>query len=396
MRDYFAFAFSSLKHRQLRAWLTILGIIVGIAAIVALISISQGLENAITAQFEKMGSNRLFVAPGAANIMDFSVKGLTVDDYDTIKKVPGVEWVSPYLNVPSVIRFGNEEAFTKNIFGIEPSMMEKTWQDFDFKLEDGNMFKGNEKYDVVLGYDVAHKFFNRDVRVGNLIEIKNVKFKVKGIVEKIGSPDDDQSVTMPIEVVRVLFSKPNELSIIDVKANDGVDLNQLAGRIERALERSRKNDDFQILTPEQLLQQFGDVLNIVQIILAGIAAVSLIVGGIGIMNSMYTNVLERTREIGIMKSIGATNKDIMWIFLFESGIMGIVGGFLGVILGSLIAIMVGKIAEQQGFQLLKIIIDVKLVLFTMLFSFIVGALSGYLPARQAAKLNPVESLRYGQ
>ncbi|RME54322.1 ABC transporter permease [Candidatus Woesearchaeota archaeon] len=396
MRDYFAFAVSSIKHRQLRSWLTILGIVVGIAAIVALITVSQGLENAINAQFEQMGSNRLFIAPGGANLANFNMKGLTTKDYDVVKALPGVEWVSPYLNVQANAEFANKKAFVNNIFGIKPELMQKTWQDFDFELEDGTMFTGNEKYDVVIGYDVAHEFFDRDVKVGNLIKIKGVKFKVKGIVEQIGSPDDDQSITMPIETVRELFDKPDEISIIDLKAQEGVDINVLAARVERALERSRKDDDFEVLTPDQLLEQFGDVLKIVQIILGGIAAISLIVGGVGIMNSMYTNVLERTREIGIMKSIGATSKDIMWIFLFESGIMGAIGGLLGVLLGSMIAITVGKVAEQQGFQLLKIIIDYKLIIFAALFSFVVGALSGYLPAKQAAKLNPVDSLRYGQ
>jgi putative ABC transport system permease protein len=395
MKDYFTFAISSLKHRQLRSWLTVLGIVIGIAAIVALISVSQGLENAIVEQFEQMGSNRIFIAPGGTDMVNYISKGLTTKDAEVVEGVAGVDWVNPYIGARSEVYFGNKKAFAQNIFGVKPELMAKTWEDFDFELEDGKLFSGNEKFDAVIGYDVAHKFFDKDVRVGNLLEIQGTKFKVKGIMEKIGSPDDDQTITIPEEMLRILFDKPDEISMIDVKSKDGVDINVFVARIERALKRSRDDEDFQIITPEQMLQQFGDVLIIVQVILGGIAAISLLVGGVGIMNSMYTNVLERTREIGIMKSIGATNKDIMMIFLVEAGMMGFLGGVLGVVLGSSIAFAVGAIAKQQGFQLLKVTIQVNLVIFGILFSFIVGALSGYFPSKQASKLSPVDSLRYG-
>jgi len=373
----------------------VLGIVIGIAAIVALISVSQGLENAIVEQFEQMGSNRIFIAPGGTDMVNYISKGLTTKDAEVVEGVAGVDWVNPYIGARSEVYFGNKKAFAQNIFGVKPELMAKTWEDFDFELEDGKLFSGNEKFDAVIGYDVAHKFFDKDVRVGNLLEIQGTKFKVKGIMEKIGSPDDDQTITIPEEMLRILFDKPDEISMIDVKAKDGVDINVFVARIERALKRSRDDEDFQIITPEQMLQQFGDVLIIVQVILGGIAAISLLVGGVGIMNSMYTNVLERTREIGIMKSIGATNKDIMMIFLVEAGMMGFLGGVLGVVLGSSIAFAVGAIAKQQGFQLLKVTIQVNLVIFGILFSFIVGALSGYFPSKQASKLSPVDSLRYG-
>lgn len=395
MRDYLLFAISSLKHRQLRSWLTILGVVIGIGAIVALISVSQGLENAIVSQFEQMGTNRLFITPGGADITSYQLKGLTTKDADVVENVVGIDWVNPYVMARSEVNFGNKKAFSEAIIGMDPDLMDEVFGDMDVDIEDGSFFVGGEKYDAVIGNDVAHKFFDRDMKAGNIIKIKDVRFKVKAILAKIGSPDDDQSITIPEETLREIFDKPDEINVIDAKAKDGVDINVLAARVERALERSRGNDDFEVLTPDQILRQFGDVLMIVQVILGGIAAISLLVGGIGIMNSMYTNVLERTREIGIMKSIGATNNDIMKIFLFESGIMGLLGGILGVAFGSAIAIAVGEIAKQQGFQLLKIIIDWKLLVFGMLFAFVVGALSGYFPAKQASKLNPVDSLRYG-
>lgn len=396
MKDYLLFAIRSFKHRKLRSLLTIWGIVVGIAAIVALITVSQGLENAIVSQFETMGTDRLFITPGAVDITNYQLEGLTIDDVAVIENVQGIEWVNPYIMTKNEVYFGNEMAFSEAIMGMNTKDMDKIWGDMDFELEDGKFFEGGEKYALIIGNDVAHDFFDRDVRVGNALKINGKRFKVKAIIEKLGSPDDDRSITMPIDTFRALFEKPKEVSVIDAKAKKGININALAVKAERALKRSRDDEDFNILTPDQILSQMSDVLNIVKVVLGGIAAISLLVGGIGIMNSMYTNVLERTREIGIMKSVGATNNEILKIFLYESGMMGFVGGVIGAFLGLAVAYGVGFVAEQQGFKLLKIMVDWKLLLFGILFAFIVGALSGYFPAKQASKLNPVEALRYGQ
>lgn len=395
MRDYFLFAVNSIRHRQMRSWLTVLGIVIGIAAIIALITVSQGLENAITSQFEMMGTSRIFIAPGGADFANYKMKGLTTKDADAVEGVSGIKWANPIIMGNAEVGFGNEKGFSEHMGGMRPDRMAQVYGDMDVKMEAGSLLARGDKYDAVIGNDVAHEFFERDVMVGNILKVKGERFKVKGVLAKIGSPDDDAMIMMPEEVYREIFNAPDEISVIDAQLYGGLDVDAVAGRVQRALERSRGNDDFNIMTPEQILKQFGDILMIVQVVLGGIAAISLLVGGIGIMNSMYTNVLERTREIGIMKSIGATNRDIMKIFLFEAGIMGIIGGVLGVMAGTGIAFFVGAIARQQGYQILEIMIDWKLVVFGIMFAFFVGAFSGYLPARQASKLSPVDSLRYG-
>ena len=155
------------------------------------------------------------------------------------------------------------------------------------------------------------------------------------------------------------------------------------------------NPDFEVRTPEQILNQFSLILGVVQFILIGIAAISLVVGGIGIMNSMYTSVLERTKDIGIMKSIGATNLSILSIFLLESAILGFIGGIVGITIGSALAVIVDVIAKQAGFSILKITVDYKIILLGLFFAIIVGSISGVLPAYRASKLKPVEALRFG-
>ena len=164
-------------------------------------------------------------------------------------------------------------------------------------------------------------------------------------------------------------------------------------KIEKELKQKRDDTNFQVLTAAQIVEQINNVLGIVQVVLVGIAMISLIVGAIGILNSMYTSVLERTKDIGIMKAVGARNSDILKIFLIESGLMGFVGGIFGIILGIVVALIVGEIASNSGFLLL-IKIEIPLLLFGLLFSFLVGMISGTLPAYQASKLKPVDALRY--
>ena len=164
-------------------------------------------------------------------------------------------------------------------------------------------------------------------------------------------------------------------------------------KVKREFERQRGDKNIEVVTPTQILEQIGSILGVVQAVLVGIAAISLVVGGIGITNSMYTTVLERTKEIGIMKSIGARNFDVLAIFLIESGLMGLVGGFFGVLLGTGISLAIGKFSTEAGFKLL-VAVNPGLMLFGLLFAFIVGMISGSLPARQASKLKPVDALRH--
>lgn len=391
IKDYFSYALRNLKYRQLRSWLTILGIVIGIAAIVGLIQLGEGMDNAINEQFQKLGINSIRVVPkGFTGPMSGS-EGLTESDVKVIEKIPGVDYAESILFKRAEVEFSNEIDYMQ-VTGTPISQSEKVVADLDLTFESGRRFQQGEMGVVMIGYNIAHEKFDKDVAVRNGLIIEGKKFKVVGIMEKTGTVDD--TIYMPLDEMRDLFGDKESVSAIRVKLQDGQDMDDVAKSIENRLERARNDDLFEVFTPEQLLSQIGSILTIIQFILVGIAAISLLVGGVGIMNSMYTSVKERTRDIGIMKALGATNGKIAGMFLAEAGMIGSIGGILGIILGNMLAFSVEGIAKQFGFVLLSIRADYTLMLFALLFAFVVGMLSGLLPAVKAAKLVPVEALRY--
>ncbi|MBS3170706.1 ABC transporter permease, partial [Candidatus Woesearchaeota archaeon] len=260
-------------------------------------------------------------------------------------------------------------------------------------LEKGRWPQNNENGFIIIGNSLAHKTLKKEIFIGNKIDIGLSSFEVIGIMNSIGNEQDDNSIYIAMDDARILFDDSDGLSMIEVVVMNGFDINEVAKDTLNKLERARDAEDVDTFTPDQILQQLGVILNIVQVVLVGIAAISLFVGAIGIMNSMFTNVLERKKEIGIMKAIGASPMDIKYMFIVEAGLMGLVGGILGVILGSLISFSVGKIAEQSGVMLLSIHVEYWVILLGIFFAFIVGMISGYIPANQASKLTPVEALK---
>ncbi|MDD5178389.1 MAG: ABC transporter permease [Candidatus Nanoarchaeia archaeon] len=391
IKDYLTLAIKNIRHRSLRSWLTIIGIVIGIASIVALISVSQGLENAITVQFEQMGSNQIYVMgkmdTGFSNLID-------QEDADLIKSMPEIEWVSPYVMASGEVEYNNEKQFFSYILGMDTEVFEKSMTDSGYDTMEGRFLKKGESNSIIIGYKVSKDIFDKEIHVNNQIKIKDTKIKVIGVLEEIGNPQDDSQLYMPIEDVRELFDKPTELTMIQAKVKPGYDIETVAEKITDKLEKKKnEKESFSVSTPEQLLAQFGTILVLVQVILGGIASISLLVGGIGIMNSMYTAVLQRTREIGIMKSIGATNKSIAILFLIEGGLFGLVGGIVGIALGTLIAYIVKYAATLAGYSILLIKINVPLLIFVLLFSIGVGLISTWLPAKRAVKMKPVDALR---
>jgi len=394
LQEYLIFAIKGLKHRRLRTWLTILGIVIGIGAIIALISISQGLENAIVEQFEKMGANRLYIMPeglGTSAQVDFV--GLTTKDVDHLDKMPEIEWTNPYLIGSGEIEFNKQKRFVQQFVGIDMEGLADKWEDMDLGMEAGFMPNKEQTGIAVLGYKIATERFDKEIHVKNKIKFRDKDFRVVGIVESLGNDDDDTSVWIDTKDFRELFNKPDEVNMIELKIKDGLDPNDAALKIEERLSRFRDDESFQVITPEQILDQIGGLLDIIQIVLGGIAAISLVVGGVGIMNSMYTSVLQRKKEIGIMKSVGATNRDIVLLFVVEAGFIGLIGGVLGAAFGSAIALGVGYVAAQSGFALLSVKISPLLLLFGLVFALVVGMAAGALPAMQAASLKPAEALR---
>jgi len=307
-------------------------------------------------------------------------------------------YVTPALVIPSArVQFGKQEAPIR-IVGWTADDIEKRLVDYDFTFQEGKFFREGQSRAVVVGANVAKsdEFFSRSLRVHHQLLIEGEKFEVVGILNSFGNREDDNQMYMSLETMRVLFNKPEEVSFIDATLVPGQDVDKVAERVKRELKRSRNDENFQVLTPTQVLKFLSTVLGIVQGVLVSIAGISLIVGAVGIMNSMYTAVLERTKEIGVMKSIGATNATVLLLFIVESGIIGFVGGVFGVLLGNLISVGVSQAATAAGFSIMKYQFQLWIALSGLIFATFVGMISGYLPARQAEKLAPVDALRYGK
>jgi len=405
IKDYFVFALRSIITRKLRSWLTIIGIFIGIATVVALIAIGQGMEAAITEEFEELGTNKIMVmgggGSGAASAFGAGLASnpLTDDDLEVINDVRGVDIAGGMVSKIAGVKFGDETKVTF-VSGIPTDESAEVIQDMQsFNILDGRDLEDGDGYVAIVGYNLFYKEYYEDqVYVGDNLYIEEKKFRVVGIIDRIGNDQDDTQIIIPIDTAKELFNT-EELYAIMVNVDDGEEPAVIAERIKEDLRDYRDEEEgeesFGVQTFEQLLEQVGAVLNIVTAVLIGIAAISLLVGGIGIMNTMYTSVLERTREIGIMKSIGAKNSDVMLIFVLESGMYGLVGGGVGILFGAGLSLIVAYAAGVAlGIDYFRADLSVWLILGALLFSFVVGVISGVLPAKQASKMQPVDALRY--
>lgn len=390
--DYFLLAVNSIKHRRLRSWLTVIGIVIGVAAIISLITASRSLQGTIEHQFEQFGANRILISAKGFQGPGSLSQGLTTKDVETIKKISGFKYVTSGLFRTAEIIHNKETKFTL-VGGLPSQDSEQFFKDAGINVQKGRLIQTNDKFAAIIGTRVSNEMFSKKLIIGDKIEINKREFKIVGIFQEIGNSQDDNQISIPLEAAREVFNEHERADTIIAQVKSSNDIPVLQKKIEKELEKKRKDTNFQVLTATQILQRINQVLGIIQIFLVGIAAISLIVGAIGIMNSMYTSVLERTKDIGIMKAIGARNSDILKVFLIESGLIGLVGGVFGTLLGTSMALLIGTISKQAGF-LLIITLEPFVLLFGLLFAFFVGVLSGILPALQASKLKPVDALRY--
>jgi len=404
MKDfYLKFSINNLKHRKLRSWLTMIGIFIGIAAVVALIGLGEGLRSAINSQFGFLGTDILSVTasggfgPPGTGVVD----PLTNKELDSIRRVQGVIGAGGRILESGKLKFNNQVGFGYAVSlpdGDDRKVMEHL---MNMKAEKGRLLENGESGSVFLGANFAEEEngFGKAMLPGSKIEILDQEFKVIGIMEKKGSFQLDGAVFINENDLRELVDRPdNEYDIIAVQFDENSDVEKIESKIEKELRKIRNvkegEEDFSVETPQSALESVNSILLGIQIFVYIIASISLLVGGIGIMNTMYTAVVERTKEIGIMKSIGSTNSTIFTLFFIESGFLGSIGGVIGALLGFLLAYglaFIGQIA--LGSDLISAKIGPSLIIGAILFSFTIGTFFGTLPAYQASKLNPVESLR---
>tara|TARA_Y100000310_G_scaffold294203_1_gene324502 strand:+ start:13696 stop:14916 length:1221 start_codon:yes stop_codon:yes gene_type:complete len=405
IRDYLRVIYSSLKRRKLRSWLTLIGILIGITAVISLISLGEGFRGAVTSQLD-------FLNPGVLTIraegLDIGPPGSGVtkpllEKYvDDIEKIKGVDVLMGRIIEDSQIKFNKRSHFSFSA-SFPTKGDKKTFEKIaQIEIEKGDMLDRSDTYKIVIGNDYSDSdMFGKAVRLRDELEIEGKKFKVKGILKKKGSFIIDHTILMNEDILKELYDVGDTYDLIAVKIEPGAQIEKVKERIEDYLRDERDVDegeeDFSVQSPEETLKTLDSMLFGVQIFVYLIAAISLLVGGIGIANTMYTSVLERTREIGIMKAVGAKDSHIRSLFLIESGMLGLVGGLAGIILGISLATALAKIGNKflaEG--LISVDISVPFLLFALLFSFIIGLVSGLIPAMKAAKLKPVDALRYRQ
>jgi putative ABC transport system permease protein len=386
--DYLKLALRNIWHRRLRSLLTVIGILIGVAAVVALISLGQGLQQAIGEEFERFGYNVITLFPGDMRGFRGGFVPPSVElNVEVIKEIEGVEAVAEMLNKSAYVKIKELEGFLP-VVGISQEM-----EGFlgGRGLKEGRMFVNDEEKSVILGSDIADDL---KVKPGEGILIEEGEFQVVGILEETGDPGIDEGISIPIDTLREIYGEEGKVSFVFIRVKEGFDAKAIAEKIEDELKKVQ-GKEFTATTTEELQELVGGAIRAVQAFLAGIAGISLLVGGIGVMNTMYTSVLERTREIGVMKAVGATRRQVMWLFLMESGLLGLVGGVIGIILGLGISTLAIVLVRQFiDVELLQVGISWGLVVGALAFSFIIGIASGLLPARRASKLKPVEALRY--
>jgi len=405
IKDYFLMALDNLKHRGIRSWLTILGIFIGIAAVVSLISLGQGLQDAVTGQLKTLsGDNLIIQSSASASYLGppgtSAVRKLNEHDLDIINSVSGIELVIPRLIRSVKIEFNDIIKF-KYIATLPEDQqgIDYIYKTMDLKVSEGRLLKLGDKRKIVIGGNFIGKDeFDKPVKLSSTLKIQNESFEVVGILSKTSNLEVNNAALILEDDFKRILDIGDEIDLILAKVVNKDKTEQVAEMIKKKMRKDRDEkegeEDFSVQTPVKALESISLILNIINLVVTGIAIISLLIGGVGIANTMYTSVLERRRDIGIMKAVGSTNFEILKIFVVESGMLGFVGGIAGAIVGLAFAFGVSFGANAYlGQELLKVSISYPLLLLAILFSFLIGLISGLAPAFQASQLKPVEALR---
>lgn len=351
LKELFKLTLKSIRHRQTRSWLTIVGVVIGVMLVSVILSLGSGLQSAVGKTLQMFGSDLVMVFPGEESnpLVGFiGNQKFREKDLLGLEKIPGVDFVMPVeVRMMNVEYKGEKKSamFHATSWDKKKKIFNNTQ---GITLELGNWPRDNQVNEVVLGHFAANNLFKDKVNIGDEIILKSKRMKVVGTISKIGNQTDDNLIHLSIDIFRRLTGTRQIAGAALVKVDSGVNTNIIARRIKTSLNKQEVVKDFTVVTPEKVGSLVSDVLDIVELSFIFIAFISLLVGAVGITNTMYTSVLERTKQIGVMKAIGASSDMILSLFLIESGVIGLVGGLIGIILGVFIAFLVGLAAGDLG------------------------------------------------
>jgi len=393
----------ALGRNKMRSFLTALGIIIGVGAVIAMVSIGQGAKRAVEERFNSMGTNLLFVRGGSRSFRGVhggggTYQNLTPNDAKAIlEKADAVKYVSPSVSTRAQVIYRNKN-WNTSIYGVSDKYPEiRKWEVEDGIFFDEYMVRSGEKV-CVLGSEVNENLFEGAIPIGQIIRIKKIPFRVIGILKSRGESggwfNRDDMITIPYTTAqRRLIGRTDRISSIDISAVSAARTAEAQEQIKEILRIRHKiapgaEDDFNVRNMSEIAEGAAESTKILTILLGGIASVSLLVGGIGIMNIMLVSVTERTREIGIRMSVGAREKDILLQFLIEAIVLSILGGILGIGFGLATSKLIAL------FSALQTLVSIGSIVLAFLFASSVGVFFGFYPARKASRLDPIEALRY--
>jgi len=400
-------ALESLSGNKLRSGLTVLGIVIGVAAVIAMLAVGKGAQESITSSINSIGTNLLVVFPGGKEQDRF--RPLTMRDADALRDqlaAPSIEAVAPTLEIGGEVTFGGQQT-SSPLIGVTPAYFQVrnvNLAEGEFITEEHLLGRASV---VLLGPEVAETLFGHtDGITGETVRIDGQPFRVIGVLESKGGGEfgsEDNQMIVPLTTAKARLFGPksgqsgDRVDAIYVQAA-GADLVPQAMEEIAQILRTRHRitdeiDDFTIFTQQDLLAEAETITNVLTIFLGGVAGISLLVGGIGIMNIMLVTVTERTREIGLRKALGARKRDILIQFLTESSLLSLIGGIIGILLGWLISLIVGQIAAANNAPFTPVV-ALDAIMLATIFSAAIGLFFGIYPANRAAGLQPVEALRY--
>lgn len=395
--DVLRWGFKGIRERKLRAALTILGIVIGTAAVISLVSQTEGIQKSIIDQMNKLGPNTISVRPASAAVT------LTIKDVNKILQLPNVELVVPVIT-GSVRVYGSQSSRTFQLVGVDPSLFSVLISGYE--IEEGRMYQPLSYSEVVVGSNVKkpQDLSIEFVKVGQSITIETIARSNRRVVNVVGALAQygmtslisvDDSIFMSIQAASNFLGRTS-YSALFIKVNAPENVEEVVSNI-----RAIYGNTLNILTVKQITDIVASITGQLTVLLGSIAAISLFVAGLGIMNIMFVSVIERTKEIGVLKALGFKNRDVLAIFLSEAGLIGLIGGAMGIIAGSAISLFLPVLVSmgfrgiQTGFSFYyQPLIRVEMVVLVFLFAVGVSILAGLYPARRASKMDPVVALRY--